>query len=146
MFAFETSVAIDQRIERVWEYLADLANVPEWNWAIESTVKTTDGPRCVGTRYEQTRTVPTRMTEWLELTALDPPSRVEIDGMLAGLPAHVEYVLGEKDGRTIVVAAVELARRGPRRLLAPLIGPRIESAVAANMGELRARLEAEPRD
>jgi uncharacterized protein YndB with AHSA1/START domain len=52
------TVTIDRPLAAVFEYLADLENVPRWNYAIGETRKVTSGPVGVGSRYLQTRTIP----------------------------------------------------------------------------------------
>ena len=59
-------------------FLAQFGNVPLWNYAISETRKITGGPVGVGSRYRQTRTLPTRSEETFEVTEFEPDRRLPI--------------------------------------------------------------------
>ena len=63
MQTFENTVTIQRPAEEVFAFLADFENTPMWNYAIEETSKTSPGPVGVGTRYRQTRSVPSRSVD-----------------------------------------------------------------------------------
>lgn len=44
MPTFENTVTIQKPAEEVFAFLADLENIPAWNYAIEDTSKTSAGP------------------------------------------------------------------------------------------------------
>jgi uncharacterized protein YndB with AHSA1/START domain len=69
MASFTNSVTIDRPVPEVFAFLADLQNVPRWNDAITETRKTTPGRVEVGTRFEQTREIPSPQRE-VDLTVL----------------------------------------------------------------------------
>ena len=60
MQTFENTVTIQRPAGEVFVFLADFENIPKWNYAIEETHKASAGPVGVGTRYRQTRSVPSR--------------------------------------------------------------------------------------
>ena len=72
MQTFENTVMIQRPAEEVFAFLADFENIPRWNYAIEETKKASAGPVGVGTRYRQTRTVPSRSAEGFEVTVFEP--------------------------------------------------------------------------
>lgn len=145
MIDFTNVVHINRAVRDVYAYLADLEHTPEWNWAITETRKTTPGPIRVGTRYRQSRTVPFPATEELQIVALDPDSHIEVEGTLARFEARISYRLEERAGRTELTNSVALEATGALRLAAPVFGPRIQSAVADNLADLKARLESAAR-
>jgi uncharacterized protein YndB with AHSA1/START domain len=57
---FTNTITINRPPATVFAYVADLENLPRWNYAIQETRKTTSGPVNVGTQYRQIRAVPTR--------------------------------------------------------------------------------------
>ncbi|MEA2001666.1 MAG: SRPBCC family protein [Actinomycetota bacterium] len=142
MISFTNTIHINRPIEEVYTYLSDLEHTPEWNWAITDTKKVTPGPAMVGTRYLQTRSVPQPGTEVLEITVLEADHCIEVRGTLAEFPAHLSYLLDEKDAGTEVTNTVNLEPQRALRLLTPVLGNRIKRAVADNLNELRNRLEA----
>jgi uncharacterized protein YndB with AHSA1/START domain len=141
MIEFTNSVVVDRPVRGVYDYLSDLENVPDWNWAISRTEKLTSGPPRVGTRYRQTRTVPQPATETLEISGLEPDRVVEIQGTLAGMPAKLRYTLTESGLGTEITNTVHLVVRGVLQLAAPALGRRIDRAVASNLKDLKKELE-----
>jgi uncharacterized protein YndB with AHSA1/START domain len=138
---FENAVTIRRPKEEVFNFLADLENIPKWNWAIQQTRKVSDGPVGVGTRYHQLRTVPGRSHEDLEVTTFQPPHRIGIRGRLGAFDAELEYRLEEGTDETVVVNAVELHAEGAMKLLVPLGGVKVKASVAENLGTLKRVLE-----
>jgi uncharacterized membrane protein len=143
MITFTNVIHIERSVEQVYAYLSDLENTPRWNWAITETKKSTPGPIAVGTRYRQTRSVPRQTTEYLEISALEPNRRIEVQGTLAQLPAHLIYELNETETGTELVNTVRLEPQGALRLVGSILGSRIEHAVAENLGTLEALLESD---
>ena len=141
MITFTNTVRINRPPAEVYAYLADLEHVPEWNWAITETTKITQGPVAVGTRYRQTRSTPRPATETLEITALDTNRHIAIQGTLAELAARLSYHLNEVEGGTELANTVNVEPHGALRLAGPVLGPRIDKAVASNLDDLKTRLE-----
>ena len=144
MINFTNAIHIHRPVDEVYAYLADLEHTPEWNWAITETKKTTAGPVAVGTRYQQTRSVPRPATEELEVTALEPNRRIEVQGTLAQFPAHLSYRVEKSHTGTELTNTVELQPEGALRLVGSLIGGRIRQAVADNLKQLKILLETSP--
>lgn len=138
---FTNTLTIDRPQDAVFAYLADLENLPRWNYAIQQTRKVSSGPVGVGSRYHQVRTVPEHREESLEVTEYDAGRALTIRGTLNSLPAELSYAL-EPDGRaTVLTNTVDLATRGPLTLVAPLATRQVRSAVAANLEVLKEILE-----
>lgn len=142
MIGFQNQVEINRPIEDVYSYLADLENVPEWNYAIERTVRTTPGPIRAGTEFRQTRTLPRRSEETIRLSRMDPPQMLEVSGTLGVFEARLVYALTRAESGTRLVNEVQLTTTGPARIVARLAKTRIERAVAANLNHLKEILEA----
>ena len=138
---FTNTITIDRQPDAVFGYLADLENLPRWNYAISETRKISPGPVSVGSRFAQTRTIPVRRDELLEVVEFVPVERLTIRGMLNSLPARIDYTLRSRGAGTALVNAIELDARGPVNLLAPVATLRIKSAVAANLDVLKQILE-----
>ena len=120
MQEFENMVTIQRPVEEVFAFLADFENIPMWNYAIEETSKASAGPVRVGTRYRQTRSVPSRSVEEFEVTVFEPSTRLVNSVRLDPSPAML-------------------------RLLAPLATSRIKASVAQNLGKLTLVLEGSRR-
>jgi uncharacterized protein YndB with AHSA1/START domain len=141
MGTFENTVTIRRSVEDVFGFLADFENVPKWNYAIVETRKMSTGPVGVGTTYLQVRSVPSRSEERFEVTAYDPPQRLEVRGQLGPFPSRVAYALDAVPEGTRVTNTVELELRGPMRLVGPVAVPRVRAAVASNLRKLKELLE-----
>jgi hypothetical protein len=142
MSSFTNTVTINRPARDVFAFLADLENVPRWNYAITETRKITSGNVGVGTRYEQTRSIPAPSREQLTITEFEPDRLIALVGTLARFPARLDYTMEERDGRTRLSNRVDLELKGPVRLLGGIAAGRIRSAVAENLDTLKQLLEA----
>jgi len=138
---FINTITINRPVADVFAYLADLENLPRWNYAIQQTRKVGAGPVAVGTRYQQIRTVPTRQGEALEVIELDDGRRLTVRGTLNRLPARLSYQLERDGASTVLTNSVELTVQGPQVLASPLATRHVKRAVAANLAVLKEILE-----
>jgi len=138
---FTNTVTINRRPAEVFAFLAHFDNVPQWNYAISETRKITGGPVDVGSRYRQTRTVPTRSEETFEVTEFEPDHRLSIRGALGPFQGEITYLLEPAGNATTLTNTMDLQASGPLRLVAPLAASRVKSAVATNLDTLRQILE-----
>jgi len=142
MQTFQNTITITRTPDEVFAFLADLRNIPKWNYAIERTVPVSPGPPRVGATYRQTRTLPRRGEESLEITAFEPPSRIVIQGQLGPFHATTSYLLEPAAGGTRLANDVELEPISALlRPAVPLAAGRIKAAVARNLGTLKELLE-----
>ncbi|MDQ2935598.1 MAG: SRPBCC family protein [Chloroflexota bacterium] len=142
MIRFSNTVDIARQPAEVFAYLADLEHTPAWNGAISSTRKLSPGPVDVGTRYQQTRSVPRPGVEMLEVTGFEPDRRIEVVGNLGPFRAHLTYELSPKASGTRLTNSVELDPTGVISMIGGLFSGRIRASVAENLGVLRILLEA----
>jgi uncharacterized protein YndB with AHSA1/START domain len=138
---FTNTITIDRPPTAVFTYLANLENLPQWNYALAETRQVTPGPPGVGTRYRQTRTIPVHTEESLEITELTPNRNLTVQGTLNSLPAKLTYTLTPDGSGTTLTNTVDLHPPRPLNLLAPIALSRIKSAVAANLAVLKQLLE-----
>jgi uncharacterized protein YndB with AHSA1/START domain len=73
---FENSVTIRRPPSEVFAFVVGPANIPKWNYAIVSARQVSPGPFGVGTRIQQTRSVPRPSTEELVVTEFVPERRM----------------------------------------------------------------------
>jgi len=138
---FTNTITIDRSRDSVFAYLADLENLPRWNYAIQETRKISAGPVAVGSRFHQVRTVPVHREETLEVVEYEPGRTLTIAGTLNALPARLRYVLESGGHGTVLTNTVDLATSGMLTLVTPLATRQIRSAVAANLEVLKQILE-----
>jgi Polyketide cyclase / dehydrase and lipid transport len=135
-------VEINRSVHDVFAFLADLENVPRWNYAISKTRKISPGEVGVGTTYEQTRSIPTPSREYLRITSFEPDRQLTVEGTLARYPARLEYTVDEHDGATRLTNRVDLELIGAAKLIGGVAAGRIRSAVAANLEVLKTLLDS----
>jgi Polyketide cyclase / dehydrase and lipid transport len=146
METFENSVTIRRPAKDVFAFLADFENVPSWNHAIESTIKSSAGPVGVGSTYRQIRSQPRRGEEVFEVTAFEPAAHLGVEGEIGPFHARLDYRLEPIEGGTRLLNGVELeAASAVSKLLAPLAASRVKAAVAENLDSLRRILESDRR-
>lgn len=141
MTDFQNQVEIGRPIGDVFAYLSDLENVPEWNYAIQQTVKITPGPIRVGTEFRQTRSLPRPSEETIRVARLEPPDALEVSGTLGPFRARLIYELTPTEAGTRLVNPIHLTASGPMRILARLATGRMRRAVAENLNVLKGILE-----
>jgi carbon monoxide dehydrogenase subunit G len=138
---FANSVTIHRSPQEVFDYLADFENVPEWNYAVVQTRKTSEGPIGVGTTYQQTRSLPSQSEESFQVTKFESGRTLAIHGDLGPFTGTLSYQLEPVDDGTLLTNSADLEARGLMKLAAPLAGGRIRQAVGANLEKLKEILE-----
>ena len=141
MIDFTNTITIDRPVTEVFDYLADLRHVPEWNWAIETTEQLTPGAIRVGTAFRQTRHTPSRSVEYLSITALEPDELIAINGDLGPFSSTVDYALYRDGTSTRIDNRIQLESTGAARIVAPVVSRSIARSVADNLTTLKQKLE-----
>lgn len=138
---FTNSLTIAAPPSKVFSYISDLKNIPEWNYAIESTTQTSSGPVGEGTTYRQVRTIPRRAEENITITTYQPDSRLVVTGDLGPFAAELIYVCESEGAGTRLTNSATLQASGALSLIAPVLAQTIKSAVAENLQKLKSILE-----
>ena len=131
MQTFQNTVTIARPVGEVFAFLADLRNIPRWNYAIAGTVPISPGPAGVGATYRQTRTIPRRGEENLQITVFQPPTRLAVQGQLGPYRATTSYLLEPVPSGTRLANDIER--------LAALLMPASPGNAWALPGKRRAR-------
>ncbi len=139
---FSNSIHIHRSIIDVFDYLANLENLPRWNYAIQETRKISPGPIGVGSAYRQFRTLPKPMEERLEIQVYEPGHRLVVSGGFANFQGVTSYVLDPLGDDTKLTNEIELHASGVLGSLAALTTSNIKSAVAQNLTVLKELLES----
>ena len=138
---FENSITINRQPHEVFDFLSHFENVPKWNYAIVETHKLSEGPVAVGTRYRQTRSLPSTSEETLEVTEFEPDRKLAIYGGLGPFEGTLAYRLEPTEGGTRLTNSAVLEGHGLMKVAAPLATGRVREAVAANLNKLKEILE-----
>ncbi|MEW9534210.1 SRPBCC family protein [Microbispora sp. NPDC049125] len=138
---FTNALRIERPVSAVFDYLADLRNLPAWNYAIRETRPVTPGPAGLGSVYQQLRSLPRPMREQLEIVEYEPGRRLVIEGGFGLLQGRSIYDLEEAATATNLVNEIEL-EAGARNAPGGLVTRGIAHAVARNLRVLKDILEA----
>lgn len=139
---FSNTVTIERPVADVFAYLARLENLPQWNYAISETRQVSGGSVGVGTRYTQTRRLPSHSSEEVAVVAYESERQLVLRGTFGPFQGSARYVLEPLGNATRLVNDMELEASGVMRLVAPLAAARVKAAVAANLDVLKQVLEA----
>ncbi|MDP9846252.1 SRPBCC family protein [Streptosporangium lutulentum] len=137
---FSNVLRIERPVGVVFDYLADLRNLPAWNYAIRETRPITPGPAGPGTVYRQLRSLPRPMREQLEIIEYERDRRLVIEGGFGAFHGRAIYDLEGSATTTDLVNAFELEAGAPS-VLGGLATRGIAGAVAQNLRVLKGILE-----
>jgi uncharacterized membrane protein len=138
MIKFENVIEIDRPVAVVFDFLADLENLPKWNYFVTQVRKTSAGPSGVGATYHQVR-----KTDSQNLTIVNieknriltvktiPPSKPELERWMT---------FEEINGKTRILDRWKLDTGHPG-ILQALSKGRVKSAVKDNLARLKELLE-----
>src|SRR3954451_778630 len=118
MAKYNGTVDAPHAAEEVWNYLADLRSVGEWDPSVESVKLTAGDPLTVTARYElevsfrgRTISLPYRVVE------VDPPHRVVFEAETEAVSVHDEARIEPVDGGSSRVPwSADLQLKGARRI------------------------------
>ena len=135
---FETSIRIERPLPDVFAFVADLENVPRWNYFVVEVSKTSEGLPGVGATYHQRRKTD---SQELRVVAFDPDRSVTIETISPSRPEFSRTMtFSEEDGATLLVDRWKLDTGHPG-FLQKLARGRIRSAVRENLRKLKELLE-----
>jgi carbon monoxide dehydrogenase subunit G len=125
----------------VFAYLADLANLPEWQTGIVSAEITSDGEIGVGSTARVVRELMGQRIEApLTVSAFDPPRRIVIGGEVSGVQASAELDLTAADGdATDLSFAMEIRGSMITRFMEPMIAGAAGGDIDASIARIQER-------
>jgi uncharacterized protein YndB with AHSA1/START domain len=130
---------IDAPIERVFDYVADARNEPDWLPGAEKVEKATDGEVGLGTRFEGIYARAGKVS--LEIVAYERPGRLTFRADSRIVKFDDEIELAEVEGRTQLRARMAAEPKGVMRLMSPLMAKTMRSQFEANWKHLGPALE-----
>jgi uncharacterized membrane protein len=141
----EVRVSIQRPVEEVFAYVIAVESMPDWRGDVAEAVQLTDGPFGVGTRIRAGgRFLGRPLGIVVEVTELEPGARFAYRPVSGPLRTHNVYVFESKAVGTQITLTDEIELTGVFGLLEPLMARVIRRQYEANLGRLKAILEAQP--
>lgn len=137
----ELVVEVPASAHLLFNYLADLENNPEWNWAIKSVISVSPDAPGEGARFSQERVDADGDTDLLEITRYEPNTLLEVSGTIEEGRVVYRHQLSVLSPRS-----TKLATRVYLEPTEPVTRPdlytaRLAAAISANLEALRERLQ-----
>ena len=142
MSGFELSEWIACSPKRVFKFITDSNNAPRIVPSVKSSVKLTDGPIKVGTRYRETRLMHGKeQSAELEVSEYAEPNVYAMRNVTDGIETVYRYTLQpEKDGTRINLVC-EVKSVGIKKLMLPLVAIILKKEDGAHLQRLKQVLE-----
>jgi hypothetical protein len=150
--ATTAGIDVERGTDEVFAYVTDPRRFREWQDGVVGGHLDSDRPPAVGDRCRSTRRIGwAERTSTSEVTVVDRPRRWDIRGLDGPIRADVRVDVepvgdGEAPGgrdRSRVTITIDFHGHGVGRILVPLlVRPRAGREMAANMRNLKRRLEA----
>ena len=141
MVRIDFTVEVERDAQEVFDYLTDLARLPEWqSSAVESRA---DGPLAEGVRIAERRRILGREVESeLEVTAFEPPRRLMLKALRGPVRFSVDHRLVENGGSTLVNVVAEAESSTFMKLAEPLLACTAEDELRRDFDRLREIVES----
>jgi uncharacterized protein YndB with AHSA1/START domain len=144
MSGFAVSEWIACPPQRVFDFITDSDNAPKIVPSVKSTVKLTEGPPQVGTRYRETRVMNGKEHHAdLEVKEYTAPHLYAMQNVTDGIETVYQYQLHpERDG-THIDLVCELKAAGLKKLMLPLVAYILKKEDGTHLQTLKKVLEAQ---
>lgn len=138
MIEIENTIHIRQPLEDVFRFLADLENLPRWNYFVTQVRKLSNGPVGIGTTYHQIRKTD---EQTLQIMELEPQRKISVKTISTSFPRlEMELIFEGRDSGTLVTDRWKL-ETGKPGILEKLATNQVRSAVHENLTKLKELLE-----
>ncbi len=138
MFNFENSLVIDRPVEQVYAFLADLENLPKWNYFVHQVSKTSPEPVQVGSTYHQVRESD---EQDLKITGMEQDQILIIETIPPSKPEfRREMVFAALEGGTQIDDRWQIELGVPEAVV-PYVSGQMKASVARDLKKLKQLLE-----
>ena len=143
----EESGVIDQPTEKVFNYVADPVNLPNWSGA---AVEVRDLKQNIpGKSGEDDRFTPVhkflgrRIEEHVEVTAYEPNRHLRHWSTGGPMPLEIDYLFEEVSGGRRLTVSMDAQPAGFLRLIGPVFGRAVKRQIRNDLKTLKGLLEAQ---
>jgi carbon monoxide dehydrogenase subunit G len=142
MTVLRKELFVRRPLEEAFAFVGDFANSERWDPGVASARALTEGAVRVGSRYELIVVFNgRRLPMTYEVTAYDPPNRVELRGSGSTVNARDDIRFESTSDGTRIRYLADLRLKGPLRLLEPLLRSKFEETGRQAIEGMRAALE-----
>ncbi|MGD8633358.1 MAG: SRPBCC family protein [Anaerolineales bacterium] len=138
MIEFENEVTINKPVDEVYPFVADLENIPLWNYFVMEVTKQTNGAIAVGTEYHQVRKTD---SQDLTIKELVPNRKLTVETIPPSKPSLTRTILFSGDDERTQISDQWKLDTGSIGLLERIAARRVKRAVSENLGKLKEVLE-----
>lgn len=143
MITMAAEVTIHRPAEQVFEYLADLANLSQWQGNVVRATVTTPGPVGVGTEYTQTmRMGPATVEGRCRITGFEPGRALEFVLESRMLNCAGQLRVDPVPDGTRLTSTGTGHLRGPWRVLMPMVQAQVKRESVQEVARIKAEVEA----
>lgn len=128
---------------RVFAFISEADNAPPIVPGVKSTVKLTEGPPQVGTRYRETRLIDAQEQQVeLEVKEYAPPEVYAMQNVTDGFTTVYRYTLRPEREGTRIDLVCDVNAGGVKKLMLPLIASVLKKQDGAHLQTLKQVMEA----
>ena len=139
MIDFKNKITILRPVNEVYPFVANLENLPKWNYFVTNVEKRSKGKNGIGAKYHQIRKSD---SQDLRITEFERNKTLTIETIPPSRPALTrKMVFHEQDGTTSIEDHWQL-ETGGIGILERLASTRVKKAVSENLGKLKELLES----
>jgi uncharacterized protein YndB with AHSA1/START domain len=142
MAGFARSEWIARPPTRVFEFITDATNTPKVAPSVQRSVKLTDGPPKVGTRYRETRLMGGKEQHAeLEVSEYAAPQRYAMRNVTDGIETVYRYTFQPEREGTRIDLVCEIEAAGIKKLMLPLVAFILKREDGAHLQRVKQLLE-----
>jgi uncharacterized protein YndB with AHSA1/START domain len=149
MGTFRLDVDITSPPRKVFAFIAEPRNMPQWYEAVDRVTQTTAGPHRIGARYDVTRSLPGgQVHNDVEITEHDPNRLVTLESRPGPTPFRYRYELqpnGQETHLTLEGRISSAGLSGPLARVDTLATQLFKRGMKQNLSELKRIIEAAER-
>jgi uncharacterized membrane protein len=134
---FDLEITIEQPVDVVFGYVADVRNLPEWQESAVAAEWLEEG-----SRFRERRSFLGRTAELeLEVTASEPPSRFDVKSVKGPVQFEIRHDFAGTDGVTQLRVTAEAHVGGALRFAAGMAKKQVERQFRSDLERLKEVLE-----
>ena len=138
MIKFENRITINRRIKDVFNFAADLTNIPKWNYYVLSIAPTSSKPGTTGATYHQVRKID---EQDFQIVKLERNKSFIIETIPPSKPNFRREMSFNSAGEMTYITDRWQLDLGVPNLLQSIAGNQAKKGVRENLSKLKALLE-----